>query len=151
MLNNKPMISRAHKFALAATLLLLPLAGYSAPPKTTPPHDTNAAPHVIIQSTFITPAAPIEGRDPFFPNATSLYRTAIVTNKPVQETGASLKLKSLLGTSLAQINNMTLAVGETEEVKTESGPVSVRLIEIRADQSVVIEANGQRRILGFGK
>jgi hypothetical protein len=46
---------------------------------------------------------------------------------------------------------MTLAIGETEEVKTAVGPVSVRLIEIHAaDETVVIEANGQRRVVGFG-
>src|SRR5215475_15383696 len=98
------MLSRAHKFALATALLLLPLASYSAPIA------TNAAPQVNIQSTFITPKAPSEGRDPFFPNATSFYQTATVISKPVQETGVNLlKLKSILGTSLAQINNMTLA------------------------------------------
>jgi hypothetical protein len=144
------MIPRAHKFALAAALFLLPLVSYAAPSKAT--NQTNATPQVTVRSTFITPQNPLDGRDPFFPNATSLYQTTvIVTNKPVQETGINLlKLKSVLGTSLAQINNTTLAVGEAEEIKTEAGPVSVKLLEIRPDNSVVILVNGQRHVLNFG-
>lgn len=138
------MISRAYKFGFAAALLILPLASYAAPPKA-----TNAAPPEKIHSTFVIPKGPTEGRDPFFPNATSLYQTTTV--KPVVDSGINLlKLNGILGSSLAQVNNVTLSVGETEEVKTTSGTVSVRLVEIRAvDGAAVIEANGQRRVLSF--
>jgi hypothetical protein len=144
------MIPRAHKFALAAALFLLPLVSYAAPSKAT--NQTNATSQATVRSTFITPQNPLDGRDPFFPNATSLYPSATTTvTRPVQETGVNLlKLKSVLGTSLAQINNVTLAVGETEEIKTDSGPVSVKLIEIRPDNSVAILVNGQRHVLNFG-
>jgi hypothetical protein len=138
------MISRAHKFGLAVALLALPLVSYAAPPKA-----TNAAPPEHIHSTFIVPKNPTEGRDPFFPNATSLYQTDTV--KPVVDSGINLlRLDGILGSSLAQVNNVTLSVGETEEVKTTSGTVSVRLVEIHtADNTAVIEANGQRRVLTF--
>lgn len=145
------MIPRAHRLGLIAILLALPLAGRAAPPKAA--KATNALPAENIQSTFVMPKAPAEGRDPFFPRATSVYQTGVIvrTAAPV-DTGISLlKLKSILGSSLAQINNMTLAVGETEEVKTSAGLVSVRLVEIHAaDESVVIEVHGQRRTLTFG-
>jgi hypothetical protein len=138
------MMSRAQKFGFAIALLASPLASYAAPPKA-----TNAAPREHIQSAFIMPKTPEDGRDPFFPNATSLYQTAAV--KPVADSGINLlKLNGILGSSLAQVNNVTLSVGETEEVKTTSGTVSVRLVAIHAaDGSAVIEANGERRVLSF--
>lgn len=138
------MMHHTFKFAIAATLLALPLAGHAAPPK-----PVNALPKENIKSAFLIPKSQAEGRDPFFPKSTSLYQTAIVPSKPQPEMGITqLKLKGILGTSFAQINNMTLGVGETEEVKTVSGPVTVHLLAIHsADESVVIEANGQRRVL----
>lgn len=129
----------------AAALLSAPLAGYAGPSKA-----TNSAPQENVQSTFIMPRTQAEGRDPFFPKATSLY--PVDTRKQiVAEPGINLlKLNGILGSSLAQVNNVTLSVGETEEVKTTSGPVSVRLVEIHpADGSVVVEVSGQRRVLKF--
>lgn len=141
----KPMISRAHMLVFAAALLAAPLAGYAGPAKA-----TNAAPQENIQSTFVMPKSPAEGRDPFFPRATSLYQMDTPRQVVVEPGINLLKLNGILGSSLAQVNNVTLSVGETEEVKTTSGPVSVRLVEIHpADGSVVVEASGQRRILKF--
>lgn len=139
------MKSRAHKFGFAAVaMLVLPLASDATPPKA-----TNAAPTEHVQSTFVIPKTSAEGRDPFFPNATSLYQTA--KSAPVVDSGINLlRLDGILGNSLAQVNNVTFSVGETEEVKTASGTVSVRLIEIRtASNTAVVEANGQRRVLSF--
>ena len=139
------VISLAHKFGFAAALLALPLAGFAAPTKA-----TSAAPLEKSQSTFTIPKTPQEGHDPFFPKATSIYYVES-TAKPVVDTGANLlKLNGILGSNLAQINNTTFSVGETYDVKTPSGNVSVRLVEIHtADMTVVIEANGQRRVLSF--
>ncbi|HLX71505.1 MAG TPA: hypothetical protein VKV04_17980 [Verrucomicrobiae bacterium] len=141
------MISRAQKFSIAVALLALPLASHAAPPKA-----TNAAPLELehAKSTFVIPKTPADGRDPFFPKATSIYQTDAPV-KPVVDSGVNLlKLNGILGSSLAQINNVTLSIGETEEVKTTSGNVAVRLIEIHAtDGSVVVEASGQRRVLSF--
>lgn len=137
------MKSRAHKFRFSVALLALPLACYAAPSKA-----TNAAPQENNKSTFTIPKSPADGHDPFFPRATSLYQMDTAA-KPAPELGINLlKVNGILGTSLAQINNVTLSIGETEEVKTASGNVSVRLVEIRAtDGVVVIEANHQRRAL----
>lgn len=133
------MMSHAHKLVLAAALLALPQAGHAAPSKPT---------NVVPASTFTIPKAPAEGRDPFFPKATSIYQTANPAKAPVVESGINLlKVTGLSGSTLAQINNVTLSIGEIEEVKTTSGNVAVRLIQIRADGTVIVEANGQRRVL----
>jgi hypothetical protein len=140
------LISRAHKLGFALALLATPLAGYTSPTKA-----TNVAPKDKTQSNFIIPRTSADGRDPFFPKATSLYQVDTQTKAVVVETGVNqLKLNGILGSNLAQINNMTFSVGETYDVKTASGSISVHLIEIHAaDETVVIEANGQRRVLSF--
>jgi len=144
------MIPSAHKFGIAAAVMAVSLIGFAAPPKPTnaPPKSTSTE---VVTSTFTLPKSPRDGRDPFFPNATSLYMTATPT-KPVMDNSLQmLKLMGFLNTSYATINKVTLGVGETQEVGTPAGPVSVRLIEIKAqDESVVIEANGQRRTLTIG-
>jgi len=145
-MNKELMIFRASSFGFVAALLLLPLAGSAAPSKS-----TNAAPQ-DIKSIFVMPNSPKDGRDPFFPNATSLYQSAaspVPTARPMPL--ETLKLVGILGNSLANINGVTFAVGETQEVKTSSGSISVRLLQIKArDESVVIEANGLRRELRAG-
>jgi hypothetical protein len=141
------MIHHIEKFGFIAIVLVLPLTGHAAPPKT-----TNAVPQEKIQATFMIPRTQNEGRDPFYPDATSVYQTAAAASKSVPDTGLSLlRLKGILGSTFVQINNVTLGVGETQEVKTAAGPVSVHLLEIHAaDSSVTIEANGQRRQLHYG-
>ena len=133
-----------------ALLLTLPLLAHAAPPKNTASKATNSVPTENLKSTFVIPKSPKEGRDPFFPKATSIYGSAGVTN--VATAAPVLKLRGFLGTSYAQINNITLGVGETQEVKTAGGPVSVHLIEIRLrDETVIIEVNGQRQELSLGR
>ena len=51
-----------------------------------------------------------------------------------------------VGRRLAIINNQTFAVGEEQEVTVNSGRVRVVCKEIK-DDSVVVVANGQERIL----
>ncbi len=126
------------------------LSGFAAPPK--PAKTTNALPSLqIVSSTFTMPKAPKDGRDPFFPNATSLYVTATAAKPVVDNSLQLLKLMGFLGTSYATINKVTLGIGETQEIGTPAGPISVRLIAIKAqDESVVIEANGQHHVLTLG-
>lgn len=136
---------RTCNFGLFAVLLALPSIAGGAPVKSTnqPPQE--------VRSVFITPNGPKEGRDPFFPDATSIYRRGPVTVVQHIPVADSLKLVGILGNSLANINGTTFAAGETQEVKTAAGPVSVRLLSIKAqDESVVIEADGQRRELKVG-
>lgn len=140
------MIFRASRFGFLAALLALPCIGKAAPAKSTnqPPKE--------VRSIFLVPNNPKEGRDPFFPSATSLYRND--TPQPVSQptpSADSLKLVGILGSSLANINGATFGIGETQEVKTSSGPISVRLLQIKPqDESVIIEANGLRRELKVG-
>lgn len=140
------MIFRASRFGFLAVLLASAHIGAAAPAKSTnqPPKE--------VRSIFMMPNSPKEGRDPFFPDATSLYQSRnplpVVPRTPGTEL---LKLVGILGNSLANINGVTFATGETQEVKTAAGPVSVHLLQIKLqDESVVIEANGLRRELRAG-
>lgn len=137
------MIFHARKFGLLTALLASSCIADAAPAKSTnqPPQE--------VRSVFVMPNSPKEGRDPFFPDATSLYQTVAQTpERPHTNLADSLKLVGILGSSFANINGVTFAIGETAEVKTSAGPVSVRLLQIKTqDESVVIEANGQRREL----
>ena len=140
------MRSRAYESAFVAALLVCPFAGQAAPAKS-----TNAVAPQEVRSVFVIPNSPKEGHDPFFPNATSLYQSVVSVRAVPTMTVESLKLVGILGNSLANINGVTLAVGEMQEVKTSSGAISVRLLQIRPqDESVVVEANGQRRELKSG-
>lgn len=139
------MTFRASRFGFLAALLASAYIGDAAPAKSTnqPPKE--------VKSVFVMPNSPKEGRDPFYPDATSLYRLPTQPTPTTHPVGDSLKLVGILGNSLANINGTTFATGETQEVKTAGGPVSVRLLSIKAqDASVVIEANGQRRELRAG-
>jgi hypothetical protein len=142
-MSKEPMISRACKFGFLAALLASSCIAGAAPAKSTnqPPQE--------VRSVVVMPNSPKEGCDPFFPDSTSLYQSShptVVT--PHTNLADSLKLVGILGSSFANINGVTFAIGETAEVKTSAGPVSVRLLQIKTqDESVVIEANGQRREL----
>jgi hypothetical protein len=142
-MSKESMIFRTCKFGLLTALLAWSGIAGAAPGKPTnqPPRD--------VQSIFLIPNEPKEGRDPFFPTATSLYHSPTPGPVTPPSNGVELlKLVGFFGTSFANINGVTFAVGETEEVKTVAGPVSVRLLQIKAqDEAVVIEANGQRREL----
>ena len=146
--------SLAKSLRLLSLLLLcaLPRMAHAAPLK--PKGATNSvASAEDFHSTFITPKTPKDGRDPFYPNATSFYTVAKPTAADAQTTAAgALKLRGLSMSNYANINGITVGVGETQEIKTSSGPVSVHLIEIKAqDNSVIIEVNGQRRELSMGR
>ena len=140
------MIFRASRFGFLAALLASTCVGGAAPVKST------NQPAKEVRSIFVIPNSPAEGRDPFFPNATSLYHSPapgpVITHTPSAD---SLRLVGILGSSLANINGATFGIGETQEVRTSSGPVSVRLLEIKPrDESVIVEANGMRRELKVG-
>jgi hypothetical protein len=124
-------------FVLSATVT------QAAPPKT-----TNAvASQEIIRSEFVIPKAQSEGRDPFFPNSTSLYNVAVPTNRGPVTVVASLTLMGL-SPEVAVINGVSMKPGEETEVKVPGGRVSVRLLEIRVnDDLAVVEVNGARREL----
>jgi hypothetical protein len=65
---------------------------------------------------------------------------------------SSLAIKGISGIPghrLVIINNHTFATGDELDVKSSSGGVHVRCVEIRA-ASAVIEVNGQKHELNFG-
>lgn len=130
--------------ALAASSIWL--AGAKAAGK------TSAAP-VQVQSVFVLPTGPKEGRDPFFPESTRVFDAMLAasqTNRTVEVT--SLKVPGISGTPghlLAIINNHTFAEGDEGEVLTAAGKLRLRCIEI-APSYVIVEVNGQKHRLNVG-
>jgi hypothetical protein len=114
-----------------------------------PPKAAPAKP-VTVSSGFVMPANPSEGRDPFFPESTRPYASAVVASHTVEINAFSVKGISIEGGhSMAIINNHTFAVGDEGDVLTPGGRVHLRCLEIRA-HSVVISVNGSRRELSIG-
>jgi hypothetical protein len=123
---------------LAAGLLLMTVVGLSplaaAPPiQTAPP-----------KSVFVLPDSPKEGRDPFFPNSIRPYQGRPAPNGSLLEL-PTLKLQGVSrsrGHIFAIINNVTFGVGDETDVKTPTGKISVRCVQIKTDSAVVV-AGGQ--------
>jgi hypothetical protein len=102
---------------------------------------------VVVHSTFVMPTDPQEGRDPFYPESSRPYANAMAHVVPI----TTLAIRGFSGTPenrMVIINNHTFGVGDEGDVLTPGGRVHVRCLEINAD-SVVIEANNQRRELSF--
>lgn len=150
--------------AVLASLALSSVAGQTKTNATTKPATlplppatatTNVAPSglKIPFSAFVIPSKPQQGRDPFFPQSNRLFEetfTAATTNQPGLAV-PDLQLKALSGLPghrLAMINNLTFEVGEDAEVPTSNGRTRVRCLAIR-DDSVVIQVNGEQRVLRF--
>ena len=78
-----------------------------------------------------------------------------VTGGDSRAATVDLELKGRSGTAeqplfILKVNQTTrtCAVGEEMEVPTSSGPVRIRVVESKSD-SVVVLANGERRVLRF--
>jgi hypothetical protein len=109
------------------------------------PADKTAAP----RSVFVMPSNPQEGRDPFFPESTRPYVSAVVAHvAPVTTTLTIRGFSGTPGHRMVIINNHTFGPGDEGDVLTESGRVHVRCIEINAS-NVIVEVNNQRRELTF--
>jgi hypothetical protein len=96
-----------------------------------------------IKSMFTLPANSRDGRDPFFPESTRVIDAEVAASHTVEIT--SLRVPGISGPPghlLAIINTHTFAVGEEGDVKTASGPVHIRCLDIQAN-SVLVEINGQ--------
>jgi hypothetical protein len=127
-------------------LVLAAAASFSALGDTTPPASAPAAEET---SVFVQPENPQEGRDPFFPESTRPYASAVAAHAapPV----ATLSIKGFSGTAEDRtviINNHSFAAGDEGDVMTVAGRVHVRCLVIK-DNSVIIEADHQRRELSF--
>src|SRR5208337_2631062 len=92
------------------TVVALACLGAASKPATPSP----AAEPVIAQSTFILPASPQEGRDPFYPRSLRPYAAAALLHTNATQTAVTpivaleLRLNGISGTAgrpLAIINN----------------------------------------------
>lgn len=108
---------------------------------------TNAAP-ATIASVFIMPNSPQEGRDPFYPESTRPYITAVAhKTMPVVD----LVIHGFSGTTddrTVIINNHSFGAGDEGDVITPGGRAHLRCLTISSN-SVVIECDHQRRTLTF--
>jgi hypothetical protein len=104
----------------------------------------------VIQSAFILPSSPREGRDPFFPNSTRPYKSTVVTISHSADV-SSLVIKGFSGSMdhrFVIINNHTFAPGDEGDVITSNGRIHLSCVEIRTN-SVVIEIGGERHELFY--
>ena len=125
---------------LAAALLPMAIVGLSALAAAPPAPSVQAEPP---KSVFVLPDSPKEGRDPFFPNSIRPYQ-----DRPAPGGAPELSSLKLEGITRARghvfviINNVTFGVGDEADVKTPTGKVDVRCVQIKTD-SVVVVAGGQ--------
>jgi hypothetical protein len=101
-------------------------------------------------STFIQPASPKDGHDPFFPDSLRPYASAIVNVNHGAEI-TSLVFKGISGPPdhrLVIINNHTFGAGDEGDVTTSQGRIHIRVLEIKSD-AVVVESAGQQVILTY--
>jgi hypothetical protein len=149
------------KKALWVAVLLGQIAVVAASAKPAASAKSSASPRAgitnqvveIPQSVFEMPSATDKVKDPFFPNSTRLNPVPGPITKRPEAILADLVLKGLSGrpeSPLATINNVTFGVGEQHDVSILTRRVPVRCLEINLnDETVTIEAAGQRRVLRF--
>ncbi|HUZ06810.1 MAG TPA: hypothetical protein VMV89_04910 [Candidatus Paceibacterota bacterium] len=130
--------------SLPAALLLAGIAGWSSLANAGNVPSADAADTNVVQSVFVLPDNPNEGRDPFFPDSMRPYP------KPTQPRGeiafSDIKLEGIsrAGSSVfVVINDVTFGVGDEADVKTAHGrKVHVLCKQIEGD-SAVVEVGGQ--------
>lgn len=96
------------------------------------------------------PSSPREGRDPFFPNSTRPYKSAVSTVSHSVELSA-LVIKGFSGSvdhRFVIINNHTFGPGDEGDVATSGGRIHINCIEVKTS-SVVIEIGGERHELFY--
>lgn len=137
---------------LMKTVLLFMLFGAGAAVTAGPAVPAGSGKSTNLQSVFVQPANPKEGRDPFYPASTRPYQSAVVpTAKSSELNMDSLVLQGISGQPpqrLVIINKRTFAEGDDAEVSTSQGHLHVHCLEIN-EKSVVIEVNGQRHELRY--
>jgi len=105
----------------------------------------------IPKSVFIIPTSPAEGRDPFFPNSTRAPGSVQPEKQAHTDSGPSLFILNgvnlLPGNRTAMINGRTIAEGETAQIPTANGDVSVHLLEFKNNNVVVIQFGTQTQEL----
>jgi hypothetical protein len=148
-MNHRVIFFRSIQAALLSTVFAAVLPVMAAPSGQTD-ETAKLAPH----STFIQPANPSEGRDPFFPSSIRPYQGAVVPGAhPAAADVGALIIQGFSGAPdhrLVIINNVTFAVDDDAEVSTSQGRIHIHCLEIGVN-SAVIEANGQRHELRYGE
>jgi hypothetical protein len=108
--------------------------------------DTNAP----MQSVFVMPSSPNEGRDPFFPNSMRPYEDAMSkVKRPADLTSLEIKGFSQLGSQrYVIINNHTFGAGDEGDVITSQGRIHIRVLSVGMD-TVMVESSGAQHLLKF--
>ena len=119
---------------------------YPACPAIAASVDTNA----VVQSVFVLPSDPSEGRDPFFPNSMRPYESAMAKrHNPVDVTSLRIRgFSEIAGHRYVIINNHTFGDGDEGDVITPEGRVHIRCLHVGTD-SVLVESAGSQHILQF--
>jgi hypothetical protein len=147
------MNHRVNFFRNLQASLLFAMLAMVLPVMADPSAQTNETARTAPHSTFIQPANPSEGRDPFFPYSIRPYQGAVTPGThPTADVGA-LVIQGFSGATdhrLVIINNVTFAVDDDAEVSTSQGRIHIHCLEIGVN-SAVIEANGQRHELRYGE
>lgn len=121
------------------------LAAAAAPAHTVP---MNTATNAPVESVFIMPSNPSEGRDPFFPNSTRPYESAM-SKRHVELTTLEIKgYSEIAGRRFVIINNHTFGEGDEGDVMTPQGRVHVHCLTITPN-SVLVESGGTRHLLKY--
>jgi hypothetical protein len=132
------------KSGLLISLVTAGATAFGQPAKN--PADKPAPVHA---SVFTIPASAHDGRDPFFPESTRPYATAVTAHVATVPTLTIKGFSGTPGNRLIIINNHTFGVGDEGEVLAPGGQhVHVRCLAINSN-TVVIEADNQRRELRF--
>lgn len=106
----------------------------------------------VPQAIFTQPKTKADGKDPFYPKSVRPYGVDPTPVKPgPAPVVAEFVLRGISGTPeqpLAIINTTTFTVGETNDVLTKVGRLSIHCLEINmAEGTVLIQFGGERRQL----
>jgi len=131
----------------------------SAAPRT-PAVAADAAPVEleIPRSVFAMPATAKEGKDPFFPLSTRIYKNTApvpVKTNQVPKVEVDLRINGVSGSDdkpLVIINNETFGVGDTRDVVSGGQKLSIKCLEIDPVAGrATVEVGHERRELFFQK
>jgi hypothetical protein len=121
---------------LVPIFLAIPLAGGAETAKA----PSKPAPKL---SVFVMPSNAKEGRDPFFPESTRIYESAVATSHVIEVNTLAIKGYSIVnGNPIVIINNHSFMIGDEGDVLVPGGRVHVRCIDIKPTLAIV-EVNGQ--------
>lgn len=125
-------------------MLLAGAAGLSSPANAGDAPTDNTAETNIVQSVFVLPDNPNEGRDPFFPNSMRPYPKQPQPQGVVAYSDIKLEgISRARGNAYAVINDVTFGVGDEADVRTaHGGKIHVVCKQIE-DDSAIVEAGNQ--------